>query len=195
MEPTRNVIVIGAGRGGVESLRRVLASMAPPLPAVLLGLAHQPAPGAGTAGGILGGSTRLPVSYATQGGSIHTGEVYLAPPGCHLTVDAEGRTSLDGGERLMRIGRPAIDLLFQSAAAAFGGRVIGVVLSGADGDGTDGLRAIKAAGGLSVVQSPADASVPDMPSSALLGDNPDHCVLLEQIGPLLLRLVRSDTAN
>lgn len=137
------------------------------------------------------GAALLPISYAAQGSAAELGAILLAPPGSHLTVDASSRVSLDRGPKLMRTGRPAIDLLFQSAAAAFGNRVIGVVLSGAGGDGTDGLRAIKAAGGISVVQSPADASVPEMPSNALLGDDPDYCVLLDQIGPLLASLVNS----
>jgi len=187
------MIVIGAGRGGVEAMQRVLAALLPPVSAGVVVLLHQLPADAEAAISQLGDRSSLPVSYALQGDSIGTGVVYLAPPGCHLLIDEALRFNLEGGPRLVRSGRPAIDLLFKSAAAAFGKRVIGVVLSGADGDGTDGLRAIKAAGGVSVVQSPADAAVPDMPSNAILGDSPDHCVRLDQIGPLLGQLLaRSD---
>ena len=85
----------------------------------------------------------------------------------------------------MRHSRPAADRLFQSAAEAYGRRVIGVVLTGGGHDGTDGLKAIKAAGGISVVQQPYEAQDPSMPRSALLGDHPDHCAPIdEEMGAL-----------
>lgn len=87
--------------------------------------------------------------------------------------------------------RPAIDPLFRSAAVAFGPRVVGVVLSGLLEDGTAGLVAIKACGGVSVVQDPEDAAWPGMPLSALRGDSPDHCVPLAEMPALLDRLARS----
>ncbi len=81
-------------------------------------------------------------------------------------------------------------MLFRSAAEVYGPRVIGVVLTGGDGDGTDGLRAIKAAGGLSVVQEPEGAADPSMPLSALHGGDPDHVVSLDEMAGLLTGLVR-----
>ena len=193
MKIARDIVVIGAGRGGIESLQRVLAALPRSFPASVLALLHQVPDSAKTSGRMFD-EMDFRVSYAVHGTLIQPGDAYVAPPASHLLIDSTGRLSLDGGPRAIRIGRPAIDMLFQSAAAAFGSRVIGVVLSGADGDGTDGLRAIKAAGRLSVVQSPADSSVPDMPIHALLGDDPDHCVLLEKVGPLLQTLVEDSDA-
>lgn len=86
--------------------------------------------------------------------------------------------------------RPAADPLFRSAAKAYGTRVIGIVLTGGDADGTQGLREIKAHGGLTVVQAPDDAKVPQMPKNAIAGDSPDYCLPAREIGPLLVRLSR-----
>jgi two-component system chemotaxis response regulator CheB len=83
--------------------------------------------------------------------------------------------------------RPAADPLFQSAALAYGARVVGVVLSGGGGDGTTGLRDIKARGGISIVQEPDQAKNPGMPLQAIKVD-PDYCLPIAEIGPLLMRL-------
>lgn len=82
-----------------------------------------------------------------------------------------------------------MDALFESAAEVFGKQVIGVVLGGGDGDGTEGRKAMKRQGGLSVIQSPVDAEAPSMPTTALLHDSPDYMVLVEELGPLLRAVV------
>jgi two-component system chemotaxis response regulator CheB len=103
------------------------------------------------------------------------------------------------GQVLMRRGphenrtRPAVNALFRSAALAYGARVIGVVLTGLLDDGTEGLIAIKAAGGTSVIQHPDDAEWPSMPRNALKRDHVDHAVPLAELGALLARLVREDS--
>ena len=137
---------------------------------------------------IVGQHTRLPVDYAKQGRSILPGHVLFAPPGLHMAVIDEGFVGLHAGPKVHH-SRPAADVLFRSAAEVYGPRVIGVVLTGGDGDGTDGLRAIKAAGGIGVVQEPGEAADPGMPRSALQGDSPDHRVRLEAMAELLTQLV------
>jgi two-component system, chemotaxis family, protein-glutamate methylesterase/glutaminase len=92
-------------------------------------------------------------------------------------------------EAKVRFSRPAADPLFHSATDVYGPRVIGVVLTGGDGDGTEGLRAIKAAGGIGVVQDPKEAKAPEMPLTALVGDSPDFKVVLSEMAPLLMQLV------
>ena len=91
--------------------------------------------------------------------------------------------------------RPAIDPLFRSAARAFGGRAIGVILSGLLDDGTVGLREIKRAGGIAIVQDPDDTAWPSMPRSALAHVAVDHCVRADEIGPLLQDLVQEERAE
>jgi two-component system chemotaxis response regulator CheB len=121
---------------------------------------------------------------------IEPGRIYVAAPDLHML--------LRPGKLLMRRGphenrtRPAVNALFRSAAIAYGGRVIGVVLTGLLDDGTEGLIAIKAAGGLSVIQDPADAEWPSMPQNALKRDHVDHKVPLDGLADLLGRLVREE---
>jgi two-component system chemotaxis response regulator CheB len=99
---------------------------------------------------------------------------------------------LDGGPKI-RDARPAADRLFESAPAVYGPAVIGVVLTGGDGDGTQGLRAIKAAGGVTVVQDPAIARRPRLPMTALADDSPDYCIPLDKMTNLLISLVSTTT--
>jgi hypothetical protein len=103
-------------------------------------------------------------------------------------VDGE-RLRLGEGPREQR-ARPAIDALFRSAAAAFGRRLIGVVLTGMLRDGTEGLRAVRDAGGITIVQNPESAQAAGMPRSAMEGLGVDYCLDLPEIGPLLELLVR-----
>ena len=85
--------------------------------------------------------------------------------------------------------RPAADPLFRSAAPVYGPRVIGIVLTRGDHDGTEGLHAVTTAGGIGIVQDPAEAKAPEMPENAISGDHPDYCVPAAAIAPLLIRLI------
>jgi len=106
-----------------------------------------------------------------------------------LLIDDSGRLKTTRGPKENR-SRPAIDPLFRSAAAAYGARVIGVILTGALNDGTAGLHMIKQRGGAALVQDPNEATEPSMPLSALRNVRVDHCVPLEQIAPLLVKLTQ-----
>src|SRR5205814_9489598 len=128
------------------------------------------------------------VTPAASGEPLELGHVYVAPPGKHLLLH-DSHILLRRGPR-ENLARPAIDPLFRSAAATFGSRVIGVVLSGALSDGTAGLRAIKRCGGVAVVQDPADAMVVSMPLNALRFVDVDHVVPTAGLAPLLGTLAR-----
>jgi two-component system chemotaxis response regulator CheB len=130
----------------------------------------------------------LPATLAQDGESFEPAHVYVAPPDHHLIVK-EGYLRVTRGLRENRV-RPAIDPLFRSAAVAYGARVIGVVLTGLQNDGTAGLLAIKRCGGIAIVQDPTDALYPGMPLSALEYVEVDHCVPLLHMGPLLYRLTQ-----
>jgi two-component system chemotaxis response regulator CheB len=122
---------------------------------------------------------------------LRRGHVYIAPPDRHLTLTALETFHLDHGPKI-DFHRPAADALFKSAAIAFGPRVIGVVLTGGDGDGTEGLKAMHATGGLSIVQDPSEALAPSMPRHAITGDHPDFVVKLADMADLICRLVEGD---
>lgn len=128
---------------------------------------------------VLAASTRLNVSFAKDGSSIQPGRIYVAPPDHHMLLEL-GRVRLNRGPEVHHT-RPAVDPLFISAAEISGERVIGVVLSGGDGDGAEGLRSIKDHGGETLVQHPEDAAIPSMPKAAIVMDHPDACLSVEEI--------------
>jgi two-component system, chemotaxis family, protein-glutamate methylesterase/glutaminase len=185
---TRNVIVIGASAGGLEALCSLTGSLPAAFPAAVMIVLHTSPQSPRLLAEIIGSHASIAVSYGGDHEAILSGHIYVAPPDRHLIVSRLGWLSLDAGPKV-RHSRPAADRLFQSAAEIYGSSVVGVVLTGGDGDGTDGLRVIKAAGGLAIVQDPADAVAPSMPRSALAGDHPDYCLTLKEIGPMLVKLV------
>jgi len=181
-----DVITIGTSSGGVDALRRLVRDLPADLLAAAFVVLH-----IGSRSHlvpILNQDSRLPIMWAENGAKIERGKIYVAKPDAHLLLH-DDHILLRRGPR-ENMSRPAIDPLFRSAAATFGGRVIGVVLTGALNDGTSGLRAIKRCGGLAVVQDPEDASVPDMPRSAIQHVDVDHVAKLSDIGVLLGRLCR-----
>lgn len=181
-----DVVVIGASAGGFEALIEILRDLPKDLPASVFVVLHIGA--TSYLAPILSRKSQLPVQAAKSGEKIERGVVYVAVPDRHLLLH-DDHILLRKGPR-ENLARPAIDPLFRSAAITFGGRVIGVILSGALNDGTAGLIAIKRCGGLSVAQDPADAGTADMPTSAIRFDHVDHVAKSEDIGPLLARLVR-----
>jgi two-component system, chemotaxis family, protein-glutamate methylesterase/glutaminase len=159
------VVVVGASAGGVEALSTLVAGLPANLDAAVFIVLHIPAHSPSELAGILGRVAHLPVAEAIDGESIRGGRIYVAVADRHLVTDAE-TVRLTRGPKECRV-RPAIDTLFRSAAAAFGPRAIGVVLTGLLDDGTAGLWAIKDRGGKALVQDPETAEYNSMPKSAL----------------------------
>jgi two-component system chemotaxis response regulator CheB len=160
-----DIVVVGASAGGVEALRALAGSLPEDLPAPVVVVLHiaKHAPSALPA--ILGRAGPLPAVAAEQGGPLVNGVIYVAPSDRHVLVD-DGLLRLSLGPT-ENGHRPAIDPLFRSAAAGYGPRAVGVVLSGTRDDGTAGLVAIADRGGTALVQEPGDALYPGMPISAL----------------------------
>ena len=186
----RDILVIGASTGGLDALRILLGDLPPDLPASVFLVVHVGV--TSHLASILDKISTLPVIQAESGTYFERNRIYVAAPGKHLLVH-DDHILLRRGPRENH-ARPAIDPLFRSAAATFGGRVIGVVLSGALSDGTAGLRAIKRCNGLAVVQDPAEATAPDMPLSALQHVDVDHVVPIQAMGALLSTLTRQPAA-
>jgi two-component system chemotaxis response regulator CheB len=184
----RDIIVVGASAGGLEALCKLVNGFPSDLPAAVLIVLHTSPEGPGLLAKIVGRCTPLRVSYGRHGETIERGHVYFAPPDLHLVVMAPGNLILLRGESV-HFTRPAADVLFRSAAEVYGRRVIGVILTGYGRDGTDGLRAIRAAGGVAVVQDPDEAAAPDMPRNAVINASPDYRVSLDTMASLLTRLV------
>jgi two-component system chemotaxis response regulator CheB len=191
----RDLIVVGASAGGVQTLQRLVADLPPELPASVLIVLHLMSSGTSVLDSILERAGDLPVSRAVDGEPLERGHAYVAPPDRHLLVRGD-RIHLSNGPR-ENGHRPAVDPLFRSAARAYGPRVVGVVLSGTLDDGTDGLRLIKERGGATVCQDPDDAAYADMPRNAIEFVHPDRVVPLAQLADTLCELVDAplDTAD
>jgi two-component system chemotaxis response regulator CheB len=172
----------------MAALTKLAASLPPGFPAAIFVAQHMAADQKGDAlVSSLARSGTLTCSLAQDGERIRTGHIFVAPPDHHLLL-SKSKVIVSKGARENR-SRPAIDPLFRSAAVAFGGRVIAVVLTGNLDDGTAGLIAVKRCGGVTVVQDPRDAQYPDMPQHAVNNAPIDHCLRLESIGTCLTEFV------
>ena len=179
-------IAIGCSQGGFNALKLLLGALDPRLQQTVLVCCHT-ASGAGVLSGLLASHAALPVVEATERQPAHPGMVYVAPGGYHLLLEHDRHFALSVDDPVC-FSRPSIDVLFASAADAYHATLIGVVLTGANRDGADGLAQIRANGGIAVVQTPASAEAAAMPQAALETAGADYCLPLEQIALLLNRL-------
>jgi len=159
----RALVVIGASAGGQDPLCQLLSGLPPDLDAAVLVVVHRSAPNALPR--VLSRCSSLPVRFAQDGDGLVAGRVLVAVPDRHLAV-THGRVRVGFGPRENGV-RPAVDVLFRSAARFYGADVVAVVLSGNLNDGTAGFRAVNQAGGLTIVQDPTEATFVGMPSSAV----------------------------
>jgi two-component system chemotaxis response regulator CheB len=184
----RDLVAIGTSAGGVEALLSLVRHLPADLPAALLVTIHLSSQHRSALDEILSRAGPFKASFAAAGDVVRKGRIYIAPPGRHLLVEGE-RLALGRGPRENN-ARPAIDPMLRSAALCCGSRTIGVILTGALGDGASGLRAVSQAGGITVVQDPRDAAFPEMPRTALERLAPDHVAHLADLPRLLQELVR-----
>jgi two-component system, chemotaxis family, protein-glutamate methylesterase/glutaminase len=160
-----DIVVVGASAGGVEALQALAGGLPADLAAAVVVVLHIPRRSPSALPAILDRAGELPAVAAEDGVELRAGIVYVAPADRHVLV--AGRCLRLSGAPAEGGHRPAIDPLFRSAAAGFGPRAIGVVLSGTLDDGSAGLAAIAGRGGHALVQDPADARYPAMPTNAL----------------------------
>ena len=136
---------------------------------------------------LLSRKTHKMVKEAEDGEAIVPDRVYIGPPDEHLLV-TKGKIQL-AHSRLIRFSRPSIDLLFGSVAAVYGARAIGVILSGSNQDGADGIAAIKHAGGITIAQDPSTAEYRIMPQAAIDTGCVDLVITLDKVGETISALV------
>jgi two-component system chemotaxis response regulator CheB len=180
------IIVIGASLGGLHALQTILASLPADFSLPIAVVQHREAGASEILQEILQRYTPLPLCDAQDQEAIKPGHVYLAPADYHLLVEP-GYFTLSTVEPV-NYARPAVDVLFESAADSYGQQTVGVILTGLNHDGARGLAAIKRRGGLTIVQDPATAEAPDMPKAALAATPVDKILPLAAIGPFLIRM-------
>lgn len=182
-----DAVVIGASAGGVEALCALLPALPADTRAAVFVVIHLPRERPSRLAAIFQARCALPVREAQDKEPVTSGTVYVAPPDYHLLVDEGPRIALSTDEPV-NFSRPAIDVLFESAADAYRERLLAVVLTGANHDGAAGLAAVQRRGGVAVVQDPENAEVALMPAAALQSSPTSLVFSLADIGRLLATL-------
>src|SRR5215471_4993714 len=187
----RNIIVVGTSAGGVEALCELNKHLPSDLDASMFVVMHIGSES--LLPHILSRCGNLPAVCAQHQKRYQRGCIYCAPANCHLSIK-DHTTVLTRGPR-ENGHRPAIDVLFRSAARAHRSKVIGVVLSGGRDDGSAGLYAIKARGGVAIVQDPSEALTPNMPQNAINMFDVDFCLPVRQIADVLVQLTNGKATH
>ena len=159
-------VVIGSSAGALEALSSILPALPAGFTLPVIGVVHLPSDRRSILAELLQRKCLVQVREAEDKEPIEVGTVYLAPPDYHLLVETDKSLSLSSDEPVL-FSRPSIDVLFESAADAYGCGLTGIVLTGANQDGAKGLRAVVAAGGAAIVQNPRGAFAAAMPEAAI----------------------------
>jgi two-component system chemotaxis response regulator CheB len=180
-------VVLGVSAGGLAALKALLPALPALFPLPIAIVQHVGERSDNFLSEYLDRKSGITVKEAEDKEPLMAGTAYLAPPGYHTLIEADRSFSLSVDPRVNH-SCPSIDVLFESAAEVYAGGLIGIILTGANSDGAQGLKAIKARGGLTIVQNPASAEADAMPRAALAATPVDHVIELEQLAPLLWRL-------
>lgn len=167
------VVIVGGSAGSIDVLLEVLPSLRSPLPFALIIVLHRKNTVDSALATLLATKTILPFREVEDKDALIPGVIYLAPADYHLLIEQDGTFSLDDSEKV-NYSRPSIDVTFESVADVYGSALAGILLSGANADGTVGLQAIKKEGGITVVQNPKTAQAGFMPRQALLSAAVDY---------------------
>jgi two-component system chemotaxis response regulator CheB len=179
-----DAIVIGGSAGAVASLSRILPSLPADYPLPILIAVHVPAEKHSSIAAFFHTTCRLTVKEAEDKEPIVRGTIYFAPPDYHLLVERDRHLSLSNDEPV-NFSRPSIDVLFESAAEAYGTSLLAVILTGANQDGAQGVRAICKAGGRVLVQTPDSTEARVMPEAALAACDDARSMTVADIAQLL----------
>jgi two-component system chemotaxis response regulator CheB len=188
------VVALAASAGGLKALTAILSALPADFPAALLVVQHILPHAKGLLAEALARRTPLRVKEAQAGDVLNAATVYVAPPDHHLLVNADQTLSLSRSAKVHH-ARPSADPLFASAAASVGNRLIAVVLTGGDHDGSGGVRAVKQGGGTVLAQDEASSEDFSMPRAAIQTGAVDFVLPLSGIAAALVRLIRADNAE
>jgi two-component system chemotaxis response regulator CheB len=180
-------IVIGSSAGGLNALQKILGPLPANFTLPILIVQHRLPTADDLLTFALNEFCRLKVKEADEKDYLEPGRVYVAPANYHLLVEQDKTLSLSTDAKVC-YSRPSIDVLFESAADAFLSHLIGIILTGANNDGTAGLKKIKENGGLTLAQDPATAEADIMPASAIQENVVDRVLSLAEIAAFLTQL-------
>jgi two-component system, chemotaxis family, protein-glutamate methylesterase/glutaminase len=180
------IIVIGTSLGGLSALKKVLVNLPPDFLTPIAIVQHRHKDSGKILQELLQECTLLQIREVEDKEKILPGQIYLAPPDYHLLVEP-GYFALSTDEPVS-FARPSIDVLFESAADIYAEQVIGVILTGANKDGQQGLKKVQTRGGITIVQEPTTAESSIMPKAAISAVAVDWIVSLSEIAPLLVNL-------
>ena len=181
------LVAIGCSAGGFDSLQKLLPSLPADFPVPVVVVIHLPPDKDSFLPRAFHRRAKLEVKEAEDKESLLPGFVYFAPPGYHLLVEKDGTFSLTL-EDPVHFSRPSIDVLLESVAAAYGRRALGLVLSGANADGANGLELMLDAGGYGIVEDPATAAYSAMPSAAFTQAQPQQAMPIAELAKWLGRI-------
>lgn len=183
------IVVIGTSTGGLKAMQTLLSGLPAEFSLPIAIAQHR---GKDLESGLceyLSEISSLPVSEPDDKEALLGGHVYIAPRDYHLLI--ENRSFALSTAQSVRFARPSIDVLFESAADAFQTRAIGVILTGANSDGAQGLATIKSRGGFTIVEDPVSAAARELPDAAIAQAMPDKILALDQIAACLVTLSES----
>jgi two-component system chemotaxis response regulator CheB len=177
-------VVIGSSAGGLNALKTLFRGLDRSFKLPVIMVQHISPDSENYMVHILNDLKKIPVKEADEKERPVPGTAYMAPPNYHLLIEPNRTFTLTVDERV-NYARPSIDVLFETAAEAYKDTLIGIILTGANNDGSRGLKKIRDFGGLTIVQDPETAEVDSMPRAAVQTAHPHHTVVLEEIAPLL----------
>lgn len=182
-----DMIVVGSSAGGIESLTQIIVSLPAKFLQTIVIVQHISHDAKRSLANHFASIAHVPVREVEDKEPIERGVVYFAPTNYHLLVSNAGVFNLNI-DPPVSFSRPSIDVLFQSAAEVYQQRLMGVILTGTNHDGAEGLKEIRKHGGLAIVQNPSDARYPTMPQTALDVADPQLVMTLDEIGIFLNKL-------
>ena len=179
MKPDK-LLVIGGSAGSLQVVLSLLAAIGEDFPMPVLIVLHRNGGFESSLEDIFSSRTRLPIREVEEKDPLRAGTIYLCPADYHVLLEKDHSFSLDYSERV-HFSRPSIDVTFRSAADVFGPGLIGLLLSGGNADGAEGMQYVQERGGLTVVQDPSTADVPYMPQQAINRMKVDFIVPTDEI--------------
>jgi two-component system chemotaxis response regulator CheB len=181
---TYDAVVIGSSTGGLNALRTILVNLKNDFSIPIIVVQHLSPDSENLLVRILDEQSPLRVREAEEKESPEAGCMYIAPPNYHLLIESDKTFTLSIDERV-NFSRPSVDVLFETAAEAYRSKLIGIILTGANNDGSNGMKRIKELGGFTIVQDPASAEAPAMPQAALEKTPIDLVLSLDHIAQFL----------